>query len=928
MKNRPELHKGFTLLEVVIAIIIVSAISVAAVSSILALRSLSNGYYQRLLAFNQLDNVSTCVEMADGEEPDAFLTTLREIYGEDWKNNSVIYTYGDDGKPVKVEIYYDAGFRPSPNYVDETVFCMEIRIDATERQRIVQCTVRDGSDPEPDAAYAALSDLAAVSEKLRTTEYTVLETREHDDEGNETLTYTIGGETARTREEIALYADALLEYPVHRSVTSRSETADTPRGELTQAETRNVLSRCFGLDGELRGTVLLDRQIAAYRLRIYRLDGNKTIAQSERVIRRALTELDEYGEPYAHQGIGLDDGIALGFSGGNGSAEHPFLISNAAELRAMGKLSQEMRPVSEPDSFAVLDAASGAVYAYGGLQCFYESDSGSYVISDDTNAAPLLRFRVEADGRVTVTLPETVTSKTLSESGIRIFLIPSAAGVMALPDDLTLETAASLADAECRMLRHNYYHFLLTASIDLSGCEGTICSSFCGVFDGDGYQLYGGEHDVCLFGTISADSIVSGFDLVEANGGVLSVADSSGIARSAMPRRLLSVSAETDGESGATEFQQQCTSADVTPGDEVLFENISVYGMLRTGDGEGPFVREALARRTTFRRCLNFADMISDAQEGCAIYVTARWGISADLVFEDCKNFGTVFGDHAALFVACSPRGAAGGAVGEMSVMNSCSFGRIIGRKSAGYVYGCEDSFAFEALFGSYTPADGTGEAVASVAPTLLSALPELCSIVPDNTSETPDALCCKIPAAGVKSVLVQMQGTYYDAAGELRSLLVWRKDDVTPPGAAPGEDRIEDEDEAEGETETESEPEAYSVSLAAVRFLDEASAAARGATLEEIPGETGRDRHSGAAYRAYTASWTEEAAESAEGGEPLPPTEHTECWYVFTLEDGAAIDFQADLMLMTLGEDDLGLGGKTAGEQIGYSEKALSFAL
>ena len=905
MKNRPELHKGFTLLEVVIAIIIVSAISVAAVSSILALRSLSNGYYQRLLAFNQLDNVSTCVELAEGDDPVLGIPDRLELlYGDGWESGSLFPNPNGDGW----RIYYDAGFRPVDSASAE--FYLDIDVDRNEYQRVMLCEVQKGSDPEP---ALSLSGLDAGADARTVTQYTVLETLQRDAEGNETLTWTIGGESIRVREETALYADAQHDYAVHRVADGHAEAPTEDLSELSPERTRALLSRSIGLDGSLQGDVLLTRKIAAYRLRICKIDPKKpddpkVIAESDQVIRRTYEELDEYGRPYAHQGVGLSDGLALGFSGGNGSAEHPFLIGSAAELRAMEKLSEEMRPVDTAGSFIVLDRQSGSLYLYGtALSCDFVTDAGYYRLRRADSPDELLRIGADADGVLTVRLPDGVSPTALAETGVRLFVIPaSGANAISLPDDLPRETAASLTDAECRMLRRSYYHFRLTASIDLADSEGTICTNFCGSFDGDGYQITGGSRDVCLFGTLSADSVVRGLDLVQSGSGLLSVAESSGCVRSAVQRIELRVVVQTD-EEGNIEYGMTDPHGPYALGDAVLLENISVYGALRTGDAEGPYVRNALGRRTTFRGCTNYADMISDAAEGCAIYVAARWDISADLVFEDCKNFGTVFGDHAALFVACAERGSAPGTVGVMSVMNSCSFGRIVGRKTAGYVYGCEDDFAFEALFGSYTR-PGAGGAVASVAPTLLSALSDLRSI---TEGETPGALQCTVPSTGLQTALLQMRGDYHDARGEQKTLMIWQEQGVNKPEPEEGEE----------------EPADYTARLSAVRFLDEASAADFDAEQEELPGLAGRDVRSGVTYRVYTAVWTEKT-EPAAPGDPPEETERTERWYVFALEEGVTVDLLADLTLLTLGEDGLGLGSRVGGTTIGYGIRVLSFAV
>lgn len=310
---------------------------------------------------------------------------------------------------------------------------------------------------------------------------------------------------------------------------------------------QSMLSRCFGVDGKLYGDVLCQRRIAAYRLCVYRIDADResVFAQSDRVIRRTLSETDGDGNPVMKGGIGDSVGRSLGFSGGDGSSASPFLIGSARELRAMQKLSMQMRPltssVREDESYLVFDETEGSVYSYGTALDYVllpdteiyafvlpkpepiEAESGAQEPEDDESEAETLQVFLcaqDEQGALSVTFPEDVKAEDAAErlaaAHITLFRICAQAEPrITLPVGVDFVEVGSRPEAESRMLRRNYYYFRLTDNIDLSGCEGTLCEYFCGSFDGDGYQLTAGKNRVCLFGTLSADSVIANLDLIE-----------------------------------------------------------------------------------------------------------------------------------------------------------------------------------------------------------------------------------------------------------------------------------------------------------------------------------------------------------------------------------------------------------------------------
>lgn len=1028
-------NRGFTILEAVIAILIISGVSVAAISTILALRSLSNRYYQSMLAYQEMENVSVCIERDGSADAYGFLGELAVLYGEDASSYyDEIENNGDTGV---YRIYYDEFFRPtaaregngeSALEAPAPVYYMDISVNSGESQTIRRCTDRiisAGSEPQVPAGTL----LHSKTTEVRETGYTVVETLTIEDDGTEQMSYEISGGSGFERESTVWYLDLKRHFEACRTDKKTPLPEETDDySALTQDEVKAKLSRCFGLDGKLYGDVLCQRRIAAYRLCVYRIDADResVFAQSDRVIRRTLSETDGDGNPVMKGGIGDSVGRSLGFSGGDGSSASPFLIGSARELRAMQKLSMQMRPltssVREDESYLVFDETEGSVYSYGTALdyvllpdteiCAFvlptpepaEAESGAQEPKDDEPEAEtsqvFLCARDEQSGALSVTFPEDVTPEDaverLAAAHITLFRICAQAEPrITLPAGVDFVEVGSRLEAESRMLRRNYYYFRLTDNIDLSGCEGTLCEYFCGSFDGDGYQLTAGKNRVCLFGTLSADSVIANLDLIENAEGLVTLAQTSGSLpneREAVTRVVLrltdfvAASQETpedvpkeqtdkdpdaaeDQPAGETESTEEEAIHSVPfkdeyhTGDAILFESITVYGVLRTGDCEAPFLRRAHGSRTTFRECNNYADVISYAQAGCAVYVAEEWDISADLVFETCRNFGTVCGEHAALFVACAPRGGReDGAAGTMSMTDSCSFGAIVGVQSAGYVYGCEEDFAFSELGGSYAPAydrEREKEAMAGGAdtfsantviaqpPRLLSSLAadgaeqetewtiSAYQIKPDDDApdlltavfslpDTIEGLGSQMPEA--MEMLLQFNGAYTDADGVQRTLLVQRLLEKTEPsdyGAAetkgPVQSLIPKKIDA---AENQLAKIEYTASFHKVRFLDERTATELGGWGGEQDRkpeahERGVDLNGGVAYSAYEVKYgAQEETQS-------------ECWYVFDLPEGLRLNYAAECTAVICGVDAVGLGRRDDADNmiIGFGDRVIGFA-
>ena len=963
-------NKGFTILEVVIAILVIVGVSVATISTIMAVRSLSNGYYQRILAVNELESIGACIERNETGRTDGFIDLLYDYYGIETEDDAIVEVRSSDDVSAEYRVYFDEFMKPvklSELDGGKAEFYCEILVEKGESQRILNCTVRS-SETDTQVAGGLELQTAQINDET----FSVVETVTINDDGEKETKYAISSSESAAATEKRWFLDDQLEYAILTERGPKSSVKNEADPNMDQDEVMRRLSRSFGLDGKLYGDVVVIRHIAAYRLAIFRTDEEKLVIKSENVIRRTLSETDADGGEIESGSFGDAVGKALGFAGGDGTEARPFVISTEQELLSMQRLSAGMRPVGQSISdFLVFDETDGKIYYYGSVLDFEVYDGGGVTFykslksdgqsegdEEEPSRVELVYCTME-DGVLSVDFAYSNVSEYLAADGVRLYRVVEDSGSEPkLLLDAAVQNKATavsdLSDAESMSLRRGYYWFKLTEDINLEYSEGVVCENFCGVFDGGGHKITAGDSDVCLIGTASADSVIRNIELEEsADKGLLTLLRTSGLT----PEERRIIDKTTISTEAINVEPWSADEKDVL--DDVLIENVNVNGMLRVDEGESAYLENARGRRTTFRNCKNYADILCLSGGSTAVYLSGSWDISAGLYFEGCKNFGTVFGESAALFVACGARGEREGtAAGGIGVLDSCSFGEIVGVNNAGYVYGADDWFAYEELFGSYTDAEGT--TVNAVTPKKLTAYSPLYALGLEE--ENGNTLVMQFD--GVKTekqlplpenIVISEKGGYTDKFGTFESVIV-------ESGAVLAEKAGDEEAESFPsftaevvESETESFVR-YTAKLKIARFIDAQTAAKLNdalKTAEETEAENPADANaepenpdtavivrSGAdmtgklTYTVYDVFYTdkpepEEATDTedttdtegdvqpsdndVQSTEPEPGTEtepaaelesHSERWYVFDMPDGVLMNYVAESTVIVLGAE------------------------
>lgn len=331
--KQPGRSRGFTIVEAMVALLLIFGISAAALTTVLVSRELEKKSYDRLSQTALLSSIRDCLETLStaGWDPEqeglpGYLPALRFLFAVEDEvvfcryeaESSACLLYFDEALELLTAATAEALQAKMPAYR------VEIRAVPDGAEALFRCeTHRSGDGVAEDAAYTVLVTTGADGG----THYRIC--------SEEVDRYSGGGDVPRTH--------------------TRTRYGPEAFAALRQTEIRARLMGCFSPGGSLTGARLSSVRFCTFTVTLCRASAADGGVVWSELLSHSAQHLS-LGEEAAAGGAGPTSpdavGLALGFAGGNGTEAYPFRIDNVRQLAAMDKLSGEMAAVVPADAEA------------------------------------------------------------------------------------------------------------------------------------------------------------------------------------------------------------------------------------------------------------------------------------------------------------------------------------------------------------------------------------------------------------------------------------------------------------------------------------------------------------------------------------------------------------------------------------------------